>query len=154
MLPAILCAQLIRLICKYDVLEAALSQTVHTRKIYQSINQFYFLLSATSSMPLALYNGTHTLVWTYTYTVKYSTHTSIHTRQPFRRTYNVFISGTHTLTLVDVVSGPCLPYIILGNPSVVLKSPPGMPPSMLQPRQHHSRPMLIQPFVALLSLSR
>ena len=28
----------------------------------QSINQFYFLLSATSSMPLALYNGTHTLV--------------------------------------------------------------------------------------------
>ena len=30
--------------------------------INQSINQFYFLLSATSSMPLALYNGTHTLV--------------------------------------------------------------------------------------------
>ena len=28
--------------------------------INQSINQFYFLLSATSSMPLALYNGTHT----------------------------------------------------------------------------------------------
>ena len=27
----------------------------------QSINQFYFLLSTTSSMPLALYNGTHTL---------------------------------------------------------------------------------------------
>ena len=40
----------------------------------------YFLISATSSIPLALYNGTHTLVWiqwahTYTYTVKYSTHT-------------------------------------------------------------------------------
>ena len=71
----------------------------------------YFLLSATSSMPLALYNGTHTLVWThtYTYTVKYSTHTSIHTRQPFRRRYNVFIPVTHTLTLVDVVSGPRLP---------------------------------------------
>ena len=34
----------------------------------QTINQFYFLLSATSSMPLALYNGTHTLVWTHTYT--------------------------------------------------------------------------------------
>ena len=33
--------------------------------INQSINQFYFLLSATSSMPLALYNGTHTLVWTH-----------------------------------------------------------------------------------------
>ena len=33
-----------------------------TYYIYQSINQFYFLLSATSSMPLALYNGTHTLV--------------------------------------------------------------------------------------------
>ena len=30
--------------------------------INQSINQFYFLLSATSSMPLALYNGTYTLV--------------------------------------------------------------------------------------------
>ena len=71
----------------------------------------YFLLSATSSMPLALYNGTHTLVWThtYTYTVKYSTHTSIHTRQPFRRRYNVFISVTHTLPLVDVVSGLRLP---------------------------------------------
>ena len=78
----------------------------------QSINQFYFLLSATSSMPLALYNGTQTLVWThtYTYTVKYSTHTSIHTRQPFRRRYNVFILGTHTLTLVDVASGPRLLY--------------------------------------------
>ena len=70
----------------------------------------YFLLSATSSMPLALYNGTHTVVWTHTYTVKYSTHTSIHTRQPFRRRYNVFISVTHTLTLVDVVSGPRLPH--------------------------------------------
>ena len=74
----------------------------------------YFLLSATSSMPLALYNGTHTLVWTqwthtYIYTVKYSTHTSYHTCQPFRRRYNVFMSGTHTLTLVDVVSDPCLP---------------------------------------------
>ena len=82
--------------------------------INQLINLFYFLLSSTSSMPLALYNGTHTLVWTHTYTstytVKYSTHTSIHTRQPFRRTYNVFISGTHTLTLMDVVSGPRLPY--------------------------------------------
>ena len=78
--------------------------------INQSINQFYFLLSATSWMPLALYSGTHTLVWThtYTYTVKYITHTSIHTRQPFRRRYNVFISGTHTLTLVDVASGPRL----------------------------------------------
>ena len=40
--------------------------------------------------------------------MKYSTHTSIHTRQPFRRRYNVFISGTHTLTLVNVVSGPLL----------------------------------------------
>ena len=62
-------------------------------------------------MPLALYNGTHTLVLThtYTYTVKYSTHTSTHTRQPFRRRYNVFIPVTHTLTLVDVVSGPRLP---------------------------------------------
>ena len=29
--------------------------------LIQSINQFYFLLSITSSMPLALYNGTHTL---------------------------------------------------------------------------------------------
>ena len=117
----------------------------------QSINQsisFYFLLSATSSMHLALYNGTHTLVWThtYTYTVKYITHTSIHTRQPFRRRYNVFISGTHTLTLVASA------FLILGNPSLVLKSPPGVPPSMLQPRQHHSRPTLIQPLVALLSL--
>ena len=78
------------------------------------LKHIYFLLSATSSMPLALYNGTHTLVWiqwthTYTYTVKYSTHTSIHTWQPFRSRYNVFMSGTHTLTLVDVVSGPCLP---------------------------------------------
>ena len=72
----------------------------------------YFLLSTTSSMPLVLYNGRHTLVWThtYTYTVKYSTHTSIHTRQPFPLRYNVFISVTHTLTLVDVVSGPRLPY--------------------------------------------
>ena len=66
------------------------------------------------SMPLALYYGTHTLVWiqwthTYTYTVKYSTHTRIHTWQPFRCRYNVFMSGTHTLTLVDIVSGPCLP---------------------------------------------
>ena len=85
---------------------------VEVYMINQSINQFYFLLSATSSMPLVLYNGTHTLVWThtYTYTVKYSTHTSIHTRQPFRRRYNVFISGTHTLTLVDVASGPRLLY--------------------------------------------
>ena len=30
--------------------------------INQSINQFYFLLSVTSSMPLALCHGTHTLV--------------------------------------------------------------------------------------------
>ena len=71
----------------------------------------YFLSSATSSMSLALYNGTHTLVWiqwthTYTYTVKYSTHTSIHTWQPFRCRCNVCMSDTHTLTLVDVVSGP------------------------------------------------
>ena len=104
-------------------------------------------------MPLALYNGTHTLVQThtYTYTVKYSTHASIHTRQPLPRTYNVFISGTHTLTLVDV--GTASAFLILGNPSLVLKSPPGVPPSMLQPRQHHSRPTLIQPFVGLLSLS-
>ena len=75
------------------------------QNINQSINQFYFLLSATSSMPLALYNGTHT----YTYTVKYSTHTSIHTRQPFRRRYNFFFffffSGTHTLTLA--ICGRC-----------------------------------------------
>ena len=27
-------------------------------------------------------------------------------------------------------------FLILGNPSLGLKSPPGMPPSMLQPRQH------------------
>ena len=33
-------------------------------------------------------------------------------------------------------------FFILGNPSLVLKSPPGVPPSMLQPRQHHSRPTL------------
>ena len=45
-------------------------------------------------------------------------------------------------------------FFILGNPSVVLKSPPGVPPSMLQPRQHHSRATLIQPLVALLSLTR
>ena len=45
----------------------------------------------------------------HTYTVKYSTHTSIHTWQPFRRGYNVFISGTHTLTLMDVVSSPWPP---------------------------------------------
>ena len=41
-------------------------------------------------------------------------------------------------------------FLILGNPSLVLKSPPGVPPSMLQPRQHHSRHTLIQPLVALL----
>ena len=45
-------------------------------------------------------------------------------------------------------------FLILGNPSLVLKSPPGVPPAMLQPRQHLSRPTLIQPLVALLSLSR
>ena len=33
---------------------------VQTCTFNQSINQFYFLLSATSPMPLALHNGTHT----------------------------------------------------------------------------------------------
>ena len=50
----------------------AYKQTKDNRIFNQSINQFYILLSATSSMPLALYNGTHTLVDTYTYTVKYT----------------------------------------------------------------------------------
>ena len=41
---------------------AHLLAAISTLNINQSINQFYFLLSATSLMPLALYNGTHTLV--------------------------------------------------------------------------------------------
>ena len=122
-------------------------------EIISIISQFYFLLSATSSMPLALYNGTHTLVWTNTctYTVK-CTYTSIHTRQPFQRRYNVLFQA-HTLSHSWTLRAACA-FFILGNPSLVLKSPPGVPPSMLQPRQHHSRPTLIQPLVALLSLSR
>ena len=129
---------------------------ISENKINQSVNQFYFLLNATSSMPLVLYNRTHTLVWThtYTYTVKYSTHTSIHTRQPFRRRYNVFfLFQAHTLSHSWTLRA-ARAFFILGNPSLVLKSPPGVPPSMLQPRQHHSRPTLIQPLVELLSLSR
>ena len=106
-------------------------------------------------MPLALYNGTHKLVWTHTctYTVKYSTHTSIHTRQPFRRRYNVFFFQAHTHSHSWTLWAACA-FLILGNPSLVLRSPPGVPPSTLQPWPHHSRPMLIQPLVALLSLSR
>ena len=123
--------------------------------VNQSINQFYFLLSATSSMPLALYNGTHTLVWThtYTYTVKYSTHTSIFIQGSLFGADTMFLFQAHTLSHSWTLWA-ARAFLILGNPSLVLKSPPGVPPSMLQPRQHHSRPTLIQPLVALLSLSR
>ena len=89
-------------------------QTNQRSQKHQSINQsILFLIKRYIINALsAVQWNTHKLVWThtYTYTVKYSTHTSIHTRQPFRRRYNVFISFTHTLTLVDVASGPYLPY--------------------------------------------
>ena len=104
-------------------------------------------------MPLAMYNGTHALVWiqwthTYTYTLKYSTYTSTHTWQPFCRRYNLFISGTHTLPLVDVVSGHLI--LLLGNPSLISDESTGHTSLNVLASTHHSWPMLIQPIVALL----
>ena len=96
--------------------------------------------------------------------VQWNTHISLNTYiyiySEIQHTYKAAISAqiqcfyfrhTHSHT-----RGRCErpAFLILGNPSLVLKSPPGVPPSMLQPRQHHSRPMLIQPLLALLSLSR
>ena len=124
----------------------------------QSINQFYFFLSATSSMPLALYNGTHTFsLNTYIYIYSEMQHT-------YKHSYKAAISAqiqcffflfhSHTLSHSWTLRA-ARAFLILGNPPLVLKSPPGVLPSMLQqPRQHHSRPTLIQPLVALLSLSR
>ena len=84
------------------------------KSINQSINQSIlflikrYIINALSAVQWNTHISLNTYI--YIYTVKYSTHTSIHTRQPLRPRYNVFISFTHTLTLVDVASGPCLPY--------------------------------------------
>ena len=89
-------------IVKFECLKQFTHLKYKFRLIVLKLKLIYFLLSPTSSMPLVLYNGTHTLVWiqrthTYTYTVKYSTHTSIHTWQPFRRRYNgFFLNVRHT----------------------------------------------------------
>ena len=131
-------------------------QQKNPQKVNQSISQFYFLLSATSSMPLALYNGAHTLVWThrYTYTVKYS---RVHIQAFIQGSHfgadTMFLFQAHTLSHWWTLRAARAVFI-LGNPSLVLKSQPGVPPSTLQSRQHHSRPTLIQPLVELLSLSR
>ena len=100
--------------------------------------------------------------------VQWNTHISLNTyiyiyseiQQTYKHSYKAAISvqiqcflfQAHTLSHSWMFRAPA--FLILGNPSLVLKSPPGVPPSMLQPRQHHSRPMLIQQLLELLSLSR
>ena len=84
------------------------------KSVKLKLKLIYFLLSATSSMPLALYNRTHTLVWIqWTHNIHIQWNTAhiqafIHGSH-FGADTMFFMSGTHTLTLLDVVSGLCLP---------------------------------------------
>ena len=64
----------------------------------------------------------------------------------------MFLFHSHTLSHSWTLRA-ARAFLILGNPPLALKSPPGVPPSILQqPRQHHSRPTLIQPLVAVFLL--
>ena len=97
--------------------------------IIQSINQFYFLLSATSSMPLALYIGTHTLrcsLNTYIYIYSEIQHTCKHSYKAAisAQIQCFYFRHSHSWTLRAAYA-----FLILGNPSLVLKSPPGVPAS-------------------------
>ena len=87
---------------------------INLNYINQSINQsILFLIKRYIINALsAVQWNTHISLNTYIYIYIEIQHTYKHsyTRQPFRRRYNVFISGTHTLTLVDVASGPHLLY--------------------------------------------
>ena len=123
---------------------------------YQSINQsILFLIKRyiISSLSAVQWN-THISLNTYIYIYSEKQNT-------FKHSYTAAISAQiqcfyfrHTHFHIRGCCERPTPSLFLCNPFLVLKSPPGVPPSMLQPRQHHSRPTLIQPLEALLSLSR
>ena len=90
--------------------------------------------------------------------VQWNTHISLNTyiyiyneiQHTYKHSYKAAISAqmqclyfTHTHSHTRGRCERPAPSLFFGNPSLVLKSPPGVPPSMLQPRQHHSRPTLI-----------
>ena len=97
---------------------------------------------------------THISLNTYIYIYSEIQHTYKHSyKAAISAQIECFLFQAHTLSHWWTLRA-ARAFLILGNPFLVLKSPPNVPPSMLQPRQHHSRPTLIQPLVALFSLSR
>ena len=127
-----------------------------SRPYYQSINQsILFLIKRYIINALsAVQWNTHISLNIYIYIYSEIQHTYKHSyKAAISAADTMFLFHSHTLSHSWTLRA-ARAFLILGNPSLVLKSPPGVPPSMLQPRQHHSRPTLIQPLVALFSLSR
>ena len=124
--------------------------------INQSIQSILFLIKRYIINALsAVQWNTHISLNTYIYIYSEIQHTYKHSYKAAisAQIQCFFLFQAHTLSHSWTLRAARVFYI-LGNPSLVLKSPPGVPPSMLQPQQHHSRPTLIQPLVALLFLSR
>ena len=115
----------------------------------------YSLLMNYYSINQAVQWNTHISLKTYIYIHSEIQHTYKHSyKASISAQTQCFFIQAHTLSHSWTLRA-ARAFLILGNPSLVLKSPPGVPPSiLLQLRQHHSRPTLIQPLVALLSLSR
>ena len=127
-----------------------------TLSLFQSINQsILFLIKRYIINALsAVQWNTHICLNTYLYIYSEIHHTYKHSyKAAISAQIQCFLFQAHTLSYSWTLRA-VRAFLILGNPSLVLKSPPGVPPSMLQPRQHHSRPTLNQPLVVLLSLSK
>ena len=123
-------------------------------RINQSIQSILFLIKCyIINAPSAVQWNTHISLNTYIYIQWNTAHLQAFIQGSLFGADTMFSFQAHTLSHSWTLRA-ARAFFILGNPSLVLKSPPGVPPSMLQPRQHHSRPTLIQPLVALLSLSR
>ena len=139
-----------------QVLMTSPRPNVHKSYCFDSINQsILFLIKCYIINALsAVQWNTHISLNTRIYIYSEIQHTYKHSyKAAMSAQIQYFLFQAHTLSHSWTLQA-ARALLILGNPSLVLKSPPGVPPSMLQPRQHHSRPTLIQPLVTLLSLSR
>ena len=127
----------------YTLLEYTNARCV-TRKILISINQsIFFLIKRYIINALsAVQWNTHISLNTYIYIYSEIQHTYKHSyKAAISAQIQCFLFQAHTLSHSSTLRA-ARAFLILGNPSLVLKSPPGVPPSTFQPLQHHSRPTL------------
>ena len=149
------------LVCVCSMQQPAMGQgTWHYKPINQSILFLIkrYIINALSAVQWNTHISLNTYIYIYSeiqHTYKHSYKAAIWAQIQWFVCFFLFFFSfqAHTLSHSWMLRA-ARSFLILGNPSLVLKSPPGVPPSMLQPPQHHSRPTLIQPLVALLSLSR